>query len=89
MICWSLREFIDAELSRSAQRRKVPLIRELRAQRQAQAAPAPKGCKPLRARLLHVELQYLTVMPDVTRRRSWPLIARPAGWIWESSGASL
>jgi hypothetical protein len=89
MICRSLREFIDAELSRSAQRCKVPLIRELRAQRQAQAAPAPKGCKPYAPGYLHVEVLYLTVMPDETRWRSWPLTARPAGWIWESSGASL
>jgi hypothetical protein len=50
-----VREFICPELSRSAlarmlRRHKVPTIRELRAQRQAQEAPAPKGFKPYEPR---------------------------------------
>jgi hypothetical protein len=89
MICWSFREFIGAELSRSAlarmlKRHKVPSIRELRAKRKAQEAPAPKGFKPYEPGYLQVDVQYLPVMPDETRRRSWPSTARPAGWIWRS-----
>jgi thioesterase domain-containing protein len=84
-----VREFICLELSRSAlarmlKRHKVPLIRELRAKRQAEEPPAPKGFKPYEPGYLHVDVQYLPLMPDETRRRLWPSTARPAGCMWRS-----
>jgi hypothetical protein len=52
--------------------------------RRAKDAPAPKGFKPYEPGYLHVDVQYLPLMPDETRRRLWPSTARPAGCTWNS-----
>jgi transposase InsO family protein len=83
-----VREFICPELSRSAlarmlRRHKVPTIRELRAQRQAEEPPAPKGFKPYEPGYLHVDVKYLPVMPDETRRRYlFVAIDRATRWVY-------